>query len=233
MSISGCPQAPTTGPQLQLQTRHRPGVCGRWIRSFPRPRTPVGRGRRSLVALSGSGSGARQTCMLSKQASKQASSSSSDVTVAATGSASCRVSARSDSEPAIDRSIYLSEPAGGRRTPGQKAQAQAQSRARGHATFRSIHLLPSMRAAAVQYCTPTTTRDDGYRYLLHCFVCTARARSRQRPARRTSRRCRVTGRSQPSSPAGPAPPIESVSRRQWPDHVASSIDGLLLLHRYG
>jgi hypothetical protein len=29
-----------------------------------------------------------------------------------------------------------------------------------------------------------------------------------------------------------APPIESVSRRQWPDHVASSIDGLLLLHRW-
>lgn len=44
-----------------------------------------------------------------EQASKQASSSSSDVTVAATGSASCRVSARSDSEPAIDRSIYRSQ----------------------------------------------------------------------------------------------------------------------------
>ena len=60
-------------PQFQPQTRHRPGVwCGRWIRSFPRPRTPVGRGRRSLAL---SGSCARQINVHAEQAS------SSDLTM--------------------------------------------------------------------------------------------------------------------------------------------------------
>lgn len=184
-----------------------PACVGRWIRSFPRPRTPVGRGRRSLVALSGSGPGARQTCMLSKQASKQASSSS-DVTVAATGSASCRVSARSDSEPAIDRSIYRSQRA------------------------RNIPFDPSPPIDARRPCSTALPRRRAMMATGTCFTVSfallTRGVANGRPE---GRRCRVTGRSQPSSPAGPR------RRRSRVSAVVSgrttlSIDGLLLLHRW-
>lgn len=74
--------------------------------TFLSPATYAGRPRASGAVRLRLG---RAPNVHAEQASKQASSSSSDVTVAATGSASCRVSARSDSEPAIDRSIYRSQ----------------------------------------------------------------------------------------------------------------------------
>jgi hypothetical protein len=108
VSVSSPIRSRRPDPNSQLQTRHRPGVCGA-MDTFLSPATYAGRPRAAVAGGAVRLRLGRAPNVHAEQASKQASSSSSDVTVAATGSASCRVSARSDSEPAIDRSIYRSQ----------------------------------------------------------------------------------------------------------------------------